>query len=76
MLLEDSLRTISWTWRAGINIKTDLDSTHQNKVKIVIFFKRHKLFHYFLGSVIDEICVNSPLKTPMVSEWLEFGALE
>jgi hypothetical protein len=30
MLLEYSLRIISGAWRAGINLKTDSDSTHQN----------------------------------------------
>jgi hypothetical protein len=40
-VLEYSLRNISGAWRAGKNLKTDSDSTHQNKARIVEFFSTH-----------------------------------
>jgi hypothetical protein len=42
VFLEDTLRIISGIYRAGKNLKTDLDSTHQNWATTVDFFSKDK----------------------------------
>jgi hypothetical protein len=42
LFLEHSLRTISEAWSAGKNLKTESDSEHQNKARIVGFFQKTK----------------------------------